>query len=382
LSRILSATELAGKYAARCIKARTVRVTPSIHWSLGKGGRLMIQASLLELLGRIESEGSLRAACQAAGIPYRTAWEMLRDVEHAIGAPLVRLERGRGAALTADGSALLRADAAVRRRLGRDLEAMSLNIGAPTAEARGSDAPVLRIAASHDPALAALQDALPAAAGVKLSIAFCGSLEALTRFRNGAADMAGFHDVPHGATTKRPLRQHLRPSRDRLLRFLDRDQGLILPSGNPRAIHCMADVARRRLRFINRQQGSGTRLLIDAQLEREGIEPAELPGYGDEEFTHAAVAATIASGRADAGIGVAAAAAQYDLDFVPLVRERYYLAVREALLVSPAVAALRQSLKGPVFQELVGRMAGYDAQHAGELERVRSVRRRQAAAAD
>ncbi len=179
--------------------------------------------------------------------------------------------------------------------------------------------------------------------------------------------------MPGSVDSARPFLRHLRPSSDRLLRFVDREQGLILPRGNPRRVRSLADVVRQKLRLVNRQAGSGTRRLVDAQLEREGLEPAELAGYVDEEFTHAAVAATIASGRADAGVGVAAAAAEYDLAFVPLVRERYYLALRAASLASPAVVALRESLKGPVFRELVGRMAGYDAEHAGELERVRSA---------
>lgn len=348
-----------------------MRITPSLHWSLGQGGRVTIEPRLVELLGRIESKGSLRAACEAAGIPYRSAWGMLQDIERAIGCPLVRLERGKGATLTADGAAILRADEAARRKLARELEALSFDVGAQTGGGHGVDAPVVRLAASHDLALAALQDALPAAAGARLDIEFCGSLEALSRFRDGQVDMAGFHYAPGSAATAKPFLRYLRPSRDRLLRFVDREQGLILPHGNPRRVRNLADVALNKLRFINRQPGSGTRMLVDAQIIREGIRPAELKGYGDEEFTHAAVAATIASGHADAGIGVAAAAAEYDLDFVPLVRERYYFAVREALLASPAVSALRESLKGPVFRELVGHMAGYDAKHSGELERLR-----------
>lgn len=353
-----------------------MRVVPSLHWSLGQAGGPSIESRLVKLLALIESKGSLRAACAATGIPYRTAWGMLQDTERAAGGPLVRLERGRGAALTADGAAILRADEAGRRKLARDFEVMSFDIGAPMTGVRTTDAPVVRLAASHDPALSALQDALPAAAGVRLDIAFCGSLEALARFRAGEVDMAGFHYVPGSTSNAKPFLRQLRPSRDRLLRFVDREQGLILPHGNPQRVRGLRDVVRQKLRFINRQQGSGTRLLVDAQLAIEGIDPADLTGYEGEEFTHAAVAATIASGRADAGIGVAAAAAEYDLDFVPLARERYHFAIRDALLLTPAIVALRESLRGPVFRDLVGHMAGYDAKHSGELERIRPVHRR------
>jgi molybdate-binding protein len=309
-------------------------------------------------------------------MPYRSAWGLLQDMERVLGGPLVRLQRGRGAALTTDGATLLRADETARRRLARQLESMAVEIGPPVARNRGDGAPVLRIAASHDPALVALQDAIPAAAGVKLQIEFCGSLHALSRFRSGEVDVAGFHFVPGLTATMRPYLSDLRPSRDRLLRFVDREQGLIVARGKRQRIRSLADVVRRRLRFVNRQPGSGTRLLIDAQLSSAGHEPGDVRGYDSVEFTHSAVAATIASGRADVGIGVAAAAAEFDLGFVPVAREQYWFAVREAMLRAAPIVALRSWLTGPTFQELVGRMNGYDATHTGELVRVDGIRSR------
>jgi putative molybdopterin biosynthesis protein len=320
------------------------------------------------LLAGIAARGSLRAACDEVGIPYRTAWDMLREIEKVVGGPLVRLERGRGASLTDDGASVLRADEQARGRLSRELESLSFEIGARGVGENGPAPPVLRVAASHDPALAALRDALPAAAGARLSIEFCGSLDALTRFKAGEVDLAGFHVVPGDAAMARPYLRILKAVRGRLIRFVDREQGLIVAPGNPRRIRSLADVARRRLRFVNRQPGSGTRALVEVQLAKEGVEGSALPGYERVEFTHAAVAATIASDAADAGVGVAAAAAEYGLGFIPLVRERYYLAVRESPLNSPGVVALRESLKGAVFKELAGQMAGYDPAHSGELE--------------
>ena len=127
------------------------------------------------------------------------------------------------------------------------------------------------------------------------------------------------------------------------------------------------DVAARGLRFINRQRGSGTRLLIDQILAHEGIDAAELAGYGHEEFTHAAVAATVASGGADAGFGLRAAAAEYGLAFLPLVRERYFLAVRARDLKSPAIARLITLLRTPDFARLARRFAGYRSGAAGSV---------------
>lgn len=358
-----------------------MRLTPTLSWSAGADRPTPIDPRVFDLLARIASQGSLRAAAGAVGIPYRTAWGLLQDMEQTFGGPLVGFQRGRGASLTTDGATLLRADEDGRKRLSRYFDAMAVEIGPRIARSRGGGPPVLRFAASHDPALVALQDALPAAAGVRLNIEFCGSLEALARFRTGEVDIAGFHFVPGDVETARPFLRFLRPSRDRLLRFVDRDQGLIVARGNRHRVKSLADVINRHLRFVNRQAGSGTRVLIDSQLARDGLAAGKLRGYDCEEFTHAAVAATIASGRADVGFGVAAAAAEYDLGFVPVAREHYYFAVREAMLRSAPIAALRSSLAGPIFKELVGHMTGYDAKHSGHLERVDRSRRRRGAAA-
>jgi molybdate transport repressor ModE-like protein len=357
-----------------------MRLLPSLAWKLDSAtpAPTPIDARLIELLACIESRGSLRAACAAVGMPYRTAWGMLQALQNTHRCPLVRLQRGRGASLTLDGAALLRADATAKRRLARQFEAMTLEIGEPVDRARSRAPTVLRLAASHDPALAALQDALPAAAGARLDVEFCGSLEALARYRAGRADIAGFHFVPGHVETARPFMRHLRAGHDRLVQFVDREQGLIVARGNPHRVRDLADMVDRKLRFVNRQPGSGTRLLIDAQLASAGVRSRDVDGYASEEFTHAAVAATIASSLADVGFGVAAAAAEYDLGFVPIVRERYFFVVHENLLRSAPIVALRDSLAGPVFKKLVGHMAGYDATHAGRLQAVGGTSRRRA----
>jgi putative molybdopterin biosynthesis protein len=137
--------------------------------------------------------------------------------------------------------------------------------------------------------------------------------------------------------------------------------------GNPRGIHSLADVAERGARFINRQRGSGTRALVDRLLRRAGLAPEEVKGYGDEEFTHLAVAATIAAGRADAGVGVRAAAARFGLAFVPLGRERYWLATRRQSLGERRMEQFLSALRGASLARLAKRLAGYNAAGAGEI---------------
>jgi len=138
-----------------------------------------------------------------------------------------------------------------------------------------------------------------------------------------------------------------------------RTQGLLLAKGNPRRVRSLADVAKKGLRFVNRQQGSGTRAIVDALLARDAIAPSRIVGYGNEEFTHAAVAATVASGGADAGIGVEAAAARHGLAFVPLLRERYLFVCRRDRLDAPAIRAFRRELASPRTRQVVAGLRGY-----------------------
>jgi molybdate-binding protein len=158
-----------------------------------------------------------------------------------------------------------------------------------------------------------------------------------------------------------------------LLRFIDREQGLILGRGNPAGVRSFGDIAKKRLRFINRQPGSGTRLLVDALLAAARLQAADINGYGAEEFTHGAVAATVASGGADAGLGLRAAAAEYGLPFVPLVRERYLVAIRTKELEHPPVVAFRRMLATPEFAERVRRFPGCTAASPGAIVKVEEL---------
>jgi molybdate transport repressor ModE-like protein len=346
-----------------------MKLVPSLHWRLTGDADEALDERLLPLLDTVAATGSLAAAVAARGISYRAAWGLLRDYHRKLGAPLVLLERGRGASLTATGAQLVRAQQAAVRRLARTLPGLAVDLGPARRQSEQRPAMRLRVAASHDLALAALSETLPASAGIALELAVMGSLHALREFAEGRADVAGFHvpvDARAGAD-RAPFLHWLRARRDRLVRFVDREQGLILPRGNPAHVRHLRDVAERNLRFVNRQRGSGTRLLIDQMIADERIDAAALEGFGNEEFTHPAVAATVASGGADAGFGLRAAAAEYGLAFVPLVRERYFLAVRAKDAVKPPFIRLLDALTSPVFARRVRRLPGYDGTAAGSI---------------
>ena len=346
-----------------------MKLVPALRWHIDDGAGEELDLRLLPLLGAIAATGSLAAAVAALGISYRAAWGLLRDCQRKLGAPLVLLERGRGASLAATGAQLIRAQQAAVHRLARILPGLAVDLGAAKRRAEPPTGLRLRVAASHDLALAALAATLPASAGIGLELSVMGSLHALREFGEGRADVAGFHVPIDGVVTSdvAPFLRWLRARRDRLVRFVDREQGLILARGNPARVRSLRDVAERNLRFVNRQRGSGTRLLIDQMLAAEHIEPSALEGFGNEEFTHPAVAATVASGGADAGFGLRAAAAEYGLAFVPLVRERYFLAVRAKDATQPPVARLLDALRSPAFARRVRRLPGYECAGAGSL---------------
>lgn len=308
--------------------------------------------ALLRALGR---HATLKAAAEELGLSYRGAWGLLVDAGKLAGTPLVELQRGRGARLSALGAQLLRNDERVQRLVEPIAERLAVK---PAPGARRAPP---RLAASHDPLLAEFCERFATPAGLIGELAFRGSEESLALFSRGAVELAGFHLEGFD------LRRFVRARRDRLLRFAEREQGLIVARGNPKRLATLADVAHRHARFVNRQRGSGTRRHIDRLLAESGIAPQALRGYATEEHTHLAVAATIAAGRADAGFGVHAAAAQFGLDFVPMLREQYWLAARSDFLDSVTGRQLREALAGKPLARIARKFPGYDLRQSGTV---------------
>jgi molybdate transport repressor ModE-like protein len=346
-----------------------MRLVPTLTWGIEGDTDAKLDARLVPLLEAIAATGSLAAAVAQRRMSYRAAWGMLREYERVLGAPLVQLQRGRGAQIAAIGAQLLRAQRTAEQRLTRFSPSLALNLGG-AAESRGrARGATLAIAASHDLALAALRDVLPSTAGITLVLSVMGSLHALQQFAEGHVDATGFHVAlgAHRARDIAPFRRWLSARRDRLIRFVDREQGLILPRGNPTRVRSFEGIAHKGLRFVNRQPGSGTRLLIDRIVAEQGLRPDALLGYSHEEFTHQAIAATVAAGGADAGFGLRAAAAERGLAFVPLLKERYYLAVRKSQLGTAGIVTMLEWLRSPAFARLAGGFPGYDPAHAGTV---------------
>jgi molybdate transport repressor ModE-like protein len=325
-------------------------LSADVVWTAG--GRTL-DSRLLGLLRALQRNATLRAAAEEQKISYRAAWGLLLDAGGLAGAPLAELQRGRGARLTRLGMQLLKSDEQLRRAFD------PLKSRFAVKDAGGARA--LRVAASHDPLLAAFCEAFAVPASLVEELSFRGSEDCLALFSRGAVELAGFHLEGFD------VRRFVQPGRDVLVRFATREQGLMVAHGNPKRLASFADVAKTHARFVNRQRGSGTRRLVDRLLQEAGVAAQAIRGYATEEYTHRAVAATVAAGGADAGFGVHAAAAELGLDFVPVLRERYWLAVRERTLATPAAQKLLEALSGKPFARIARRFPGYDFGGAGSV---------------
>jgi molybdate transport repressor ModE-like protein len=330
-------------------------------WDFGIGLNDLDTRRLLALLAALLETAALGKAAAAAGMSYRAAWGLLRDCRERFGIDLVVMERGRGTRLTPFGESLVEMDGAARLALGEVHGLWEARMRALVAPALSGEAGAARLQlhASHDLALA---DWAEHGRRVPVDISWHGSEEALAALGRGECDIAGFH-VPETWTRRQLaswLGRWLKPRLHVCLPLMRRSQGLIVARGNPLRLKSLADVAARGARLVNRQRGSGTRTLIDQLLAANGIDAAAIDGYGHEEFTHDAVAATVAGGSADAGFGIRAAAARYDLDFVPLVEERYGFALRHAALEGEAVRTFLRRISGPTFRGRLAALPGYE----------------------
>ncbi len=221
---------------------------------------------------------------------------------------------------------------------------------------------------SHDITLDLLAQFL-AAQERRLVSANVGSQGGLVALQRGEAHLAGSHllDPESGEYNVTVIPQYLREVPVKLLALVGRQQGLMVPKGNPKRIDALKDLARPDVAFVNRQRGAGTRVLLDYYLGKLGIDPQTIRGYRQEEYTHLAVAAAVASGRADCGLGIAAAAQALELDFFPLYQERYDLVIPAKYYDGPLLAPLLAILADPAFRLAVAALPGYDIQPMGTL---------------
>ena len=228
------------------------------------------------------------------------------------------------------------------------------------------------IIGSHDINIDILADEIRGQGhNIRISSGNVGSLGGLIALKKGTCHMAGSHllDAESGQYNISYIKRYLKGVRISLFHLVLRDQGLIVAKGNPKGIKGIEDLAGSDIVFVNRQAGSGTRVLFDYNLGQLGIEPKAIKGYDHDEFTHMAVAVDVLSGAADCGMGIFAAARALDLDFVPMVREQYDLVIPSAMVEQPNIKVVLDTIRSRHFRERVAALGGYDPSKSGELWR-------------
>jgi putative molybdopterin biosynthesis protein len=191
----------------------------------------------------------------------------------------------------------------------------------------------------------------------------------LMAIKKGLCHLAGSHllDTSDGSYNVSYLKRYLPEVEVKLVRLVEREQGLIIPRGNPRAIRGLEDLSRPDVSFINRQGGSGTRILLDDRLRQLGLAPDAINGYDHEEFTHMAVAVAVLSGTADTGLGIYAAARALGLDFIPVVTENYDLVIPKRHFETDKVSVLLEIIRSKAFKQRVMALGGYNTGRTGEV---------------
>ncbi len=337
---------------------------------------------------------TVRALAQRLGVNVNTAAKAYAELER-LGVITAAVGRGSFVAGTASGNLDAFREDRLRDLLGKAvLEALSLGYSLEQIEgalalqwARWRElrsnghqvAPIsgspslglsLSIAASHDLALdllvAQLRRSRPE---VQVSCSYVGSLASLIALERGEAQVAGCHLVDEETGEYNlPFVRRVMPGENVILvNLVYRQQGLMVPKGNPKRIAGMEDLARQDVCMVNRQRGAGTRVLLDLRLRELGIDPKRIRGYDHEVGTHTAVAAAIAGGSADAGLGILSAARALDLDFMPLAKERYDLIIPAQHYTCPEVSALLEALQPEEFKAVVRELGGYDTSDMGKV---------------
>lgn len=346
---------------------------PAIAESAGEIG-VQLDHPLFVMLAAIQEEGSIGRAAVRLGLSYRHLWGQLKQRESVFGAPLLDGRAGQSAVLSDLGRRLL---AAERRMLARHLptaEALAAKIDNELLMAVQPGLKPVSMCTSHDFLIASLREGVRERSAFLLDVEYQGSAKALTRLNDGECQLAGMHlplDQPEfcqrGSGLHLRLGRLLRLGEHKLIRLANRQQGLIVAPGNPLGIASVRDVARRDVTFVNRRSGSGTRLLLDELLAFHGMSMGDVRCYGHEEPNHLSVAAAVVAGLGNCALGLKAAATRFNLDFVPLLSESFFVVCRKEAFDSESVQAVIAELASERFREAAGALPGYSADEAGQV---------------
>jgi molybdate transport repressor ModE-like protein len=353
----------------------TVRIEIKPSWRFHRTHDQQSMLVMMDLLREIRTTGKVTRAAHLAGLSYRHCWNLIEKWSEFFETPLVERSRGRGTRLTEFGDKLVWADERLQARLGPQLQNLAQELETEVNQFAPSRPSTLRILASHGFAVSKLRDLLDRQPGVELDLRYVGNPASLTSLTNGSCDLAGAH-LPQGWLRKSSaaaLRKILNPGVYSAIGLVTRELGLMVKRGNPLDIRSLDALKDPRIRFVNREPESGSRLVLNQFLAHHQIDPGKINGYERVEFTHAAVAAYVASGMADVALGVEAAARQFDLDFIRLVTEDYFFICAKRSLELEKVQAVLDVIRGEEFRAAIAQLPGYAATEAGVIKTVQDA---------
>ncbi len=332
----------------------------------------------LDILSEIRDTGKITTAASRTGLSYRHVWNLIEKWGDFFGSPLVERRRGSGTSLTPFGDKLVWAGQRLEARLRPLLQNLSQELQTEVNQMLDSGPPVLRVHASHGFAVPKLREILAQTPHGDVDFRYVGNQHSLVSLVQDDCDLAGMH-LPQGELRARSValaKGWLDPTEHRVISFVTREMGLMVPAGNPLGIDGLFRLTDPKIRFVNRDPASGTRLLFEQLLAQDQIEPQAITGYSTAEYTHAAVAAYVASGLADVAFGVEAAARQFGLDFLRLLTEDYVFVCHRAILDTPAMQRVLAVMRSPEFHEAVSALPGYQLREPGTVKTIREVFRR------
>jgi molybdate transport repressor ModE-like protein len=313
----------------------------------GKGHSSTDLSSIAILLREVQRGKTIQSAAEGLDVSYRTLWNQIKVAEKALGTPLLLSTKGHGSKLSPAAESFLNSVAEMERRFDRVSQEEVRRLSGELASWMNPRPVRWVCCSSSDPLIERVIDGL-----AHIDYQTMGSGQALERLLSGDADIAGFHFPDQDSLVQ--VQAHLKSAGMMAYPVMRRTQGLMVAKGNPLRIKKLVDLARPEVRFINRQKGAGTRLLLDTLMEKEGIRSDRIRGYRHEEFTHTAVATAIMAGTADAALGLKYIAAQFRLGFVPLEEETFYLAMSTKIHASKPIQKFIQSV-----QALAAKQVGY-----------------------
>src|SRR6202158_4567008 len=312
----------------------------------------------IETVWRFHKEGSPQTAIVMLGIlnEIRTTGKLTSDTN-----------------VTACGENLVWAGELMQARLGPQLENLAQELVTEIKPFLHQRPSVIRVHASHGFAVSKLRELLDREPGIGVDLRYVSNQNSLVSLAQGACDLSGVH-LPHGelrAQGVRACKEWLDPRGERVISFVTREMGLMVKHGNPLKIASLKDLVDRKARFVNRDHDSGTRLLFDQLLALHKVDEAKINGAQQMEFSHAAVAAFVASGMADASFGVEAAARQFGLDFIRMLTEDYFFFWKRAFLETDPMQRVLDIMKGGEFHRAVAELPGYVAANTGSVSSVK-----------